>query len=384
MSKQIHIPVDRKAHRVVTQHDIARVCGVSQKAVSLSLQGSSKVSDATRKRVLKAAEKLGYDPGANDAARRMRARVDGKRHRTDTVGVLLPRSFGQHPYYHAVLHGVLWVLSGLQVSVNVSYLVSPFTPEQVPKAARRGDLDGMVIVMPEAPADLELVLETLRSASGFASQPVSLALTSHPDYPYATADYEDGAYQSAKHLLYLGHRHILLQTLSANSLSEKQRKVGIARAFKEAGLAPRPHIHPFTIAEEWVNPTENREDETAEYQKANEGAKRKLWQLLCKHPEITAVLAFNDISAIHTYHLLQSHGKRIPDDYSIVGFDDVYPLPGAGGRNLLTSVKILLAEIGQCAAGLLMQDILGEPRKEYIIQPAALMVRHTTGPVRKA
>ena len=100
---------------------------------------------------------------------------------------------------------------------------------------------------------------------------------------------------------------------------------------------------------------------------------------LREHPEITAVLAMNDASALRAWALLEREGIRVPRDVSIVGFDDTDPKLDADGRNLLTTVRLPLEELGREAARQLVGAITGRTkREEPVILPTELVVRGST------
>jgi LacI family transcriptional regulator len=104
-------------------------------------------------------------------------------------------------------------------------------------------------------------------------------------------------------------------------------------------------------------------------------------QFLEDHPQITAIFGLNDADARRLAYQLQYTGRRIPEDYSLVGFDDVDILPDDRGQNFLTSVYLPLIEVGRKAAQLALHQINSQVQTiEDIILPTSLSVRGTTGP----
>ena len=98
------------------------------------------------------------------------------------------------------------------------------------------------------------------------------------------------------------------------------------------------------------------------------------------HPEVTGILALNDACALNIWDTLEEIGVHIPQQISLIGFDDTDPYPGERGRNLLTSVRLPLHEMGRDAARVLLQHITGE--LDHHVEhtcPVRLMVRHSTG-----
>lgn len=106
--------------------------------------------------------------------------------------------------------------------------------------------------------------------------------------------------------------------------------------------------------------------------------------LLAHHPEITALLARNDYEAVLIWQALAPAGWRVPQDVSLVGFDDASQIPDASGADTLTTVHSPLREIGMEGARLLLRQLLaGESMPHCTVLPTHLVVRRTTGPPRR-
>ena len=94
------------------------------------------------------------------------------------------------------------------------------------------------------------------------------------------------------------------------------------------------------------------------------------------HPEITAVMGMNDASVIYLWHLLSDIGWKIPEDISLIGFDDTDSMLDNTGRNNLTTIKVPLREIGRQAANLLLGSLAqSNVEKKQIILPVELTIR---------
>jgi LacI family transcriptional regulator len=107
-----------------------------------------------------------------------------------------------------------------------------------------------------------------------------------------------------------------------------------------------------------------------------------LLQLLKTTPQITSILAPNDPAAVVIRHILQVGGYRVPDDISLVGFDDTDPLWDSTGQNMLTTVRLPLHQLGRRAAKLIIeQATTSENNVEKIVLPVELVVRGSTGEV---
>jgi DNA-binding LacI/PurR family transcriptional regulator len=110
---------------------------------------------------------------------------------------------------------------------------------------------------------------------------------------------------------------------------------------------------------------------------------RYLQQYLREHPEITAIVAQNDVVAQEIYYSFRYLGINILDDYSLMGYDDTCSIVNAYGANVLTTIHLPLSEIGRRAAQLLVSLIKDEsPAASSIALPTTLVVRNSTVPPR--
>ncbi|HEY3416123.1 MAG TPA: substrate-binding domain-containing protein, partial [Armatimonadota bacterium] len=107
---------------------------------------------------------------------------------------------------------------------------------------------------------------------------------------------------------------------------------------------------------------------------------RPLQAVLARHPEATAVLARNDYGAVQIWRALMQDGRKLPRDFSVVGFDDAFPIYDTQQQNILTTVRIPLEEVGREAARLILRLVEGgqEQGDERIVLPAELLVRSST------
>jgi DNA-binding LacI/PurR family transcriptional regulator len=362
----------------ITHKDIATRCGVSQSAVSNALRGCGHLNPATRARILAVAAELGYDPARQEAARRLIAR----RHQTAVINrmiaVSIPGDFYEDRYYGLLLHGVAETLMRADFDIVLlhprqgeepSFLRSP--------SFRRGEVDGFLTM---AFNEVDEEVTAVQAQTRFATRPV-ITLIEHCAYcNTVTADDQRGAAAAAAHLLALGHRHLLqIGTWGATS---DNRQAGVLQAIREAGLDPGAVYQFCTVAENWLSP--DLPPGSASLIRAWPSQEvLPLRTYLARHPQITAMLAANDSTARHIAVHLQTMGKQIPDDYSLIGFDDTVPLLGAKGDNILTSVQVPLREIGQTAAQLIIEQVTsGQVALIHRQLPTRLIVRHTTGPAR--
>ncbi len=350
----------------VTIYDVARDAGVSKSLVSLVLRGSAQVSDARREAVERSIAELGYRPSRAAAA------LAGQR--TDTIGVVID-DFA-NPWFVGFLAGLREGLAGTAFHVGVADAALNAhrneSPVQGYLAAR---VDGLIIAAEPREQDVDAVAGgpgqagTAKAAAGEggateggASRPaVPTVLVGNRRRTVVGADRVSGddaagARLAVDHLLGLGHRDIAF--LAGRSGPADQRQLGYRRALADAGLpAVRTRPAPTT----------------------DEGGYAAMRGLLTAHPQVTAVVAANDLMALGAWQALREAGRSVPADTSLVGYDDTSL--AATGFVALTSVDPRSAEQGRLAAAALRARIA-----DHILAPATtlvtpqLVVRSTTAP----
>ena len=328
---------------VVTLKAVGELVGVTASTVSAVLNNSSaarSVPEHTKKRILDAARALDYRP--NFFARSLRAK------RTYMVGVIL-QEIGD-AYGSVVVSGIERYLR----EENVFFLT----------VAHRHDkqlLESYSTVLRE------------RGAEGFIT--VDTVLTEHPRLPTIAVaghqkmkgvtnvvlDHRHAATLALTHLLELGHTNIAFMKGSPLSADSHDRWIAICEVAAKLGIRMWPEL---VIELQGDDPTPN-----LGYPFAKE--------LLQRQRPFTALFAYNDISAIGSICAFQESGVRVPEDVSVVGFDDIqtaaYMVPP------LTTVKQPLLQMGQTAARTLLKEIEGRTDyvPEIVIKPE-LIVRKST------
>lgn len=372
--------------RAVTLMAIAKRCRVAKSTVSLALRGDPRVEERTATRIRAAAEKMGYDSSLHDVARRLALRKTGVRTVSRVIGLLCPTHAYTFPFFTRLLEGVLETLSekGFNV-VTGTYQRKP-SGEVLPQTSLhhllcRGDLDGLIYY--SDPKTFERVIEEARGHPGFGDRPVVSLLFAAAGCSAVLADEEEGGRRAARHLIELGHRHVLqFSTRYAATAGPVtvSRWTGVRRAFCEHSLEPVRYLRELEAPRVWVDPISVPHELGAIDRSGNgDDEGRQLIACLRAHPEITAILAQNDSAALNAWRVLHRAGRRIPQQISIVGFDDTDPMQDQEGRNLLTSVRLPLQEVGRRAGQIVLRRVLGEQEKDVeVILPAELMVRAST------
>ncbi|HUO69464.1 MAG TPA: LacI family DNA-binding transcriptional regulator [Solirubrobacteraceae bacterium] len=331
----------------VTIRDVARVARVHPGTVSRALNEETRVlvNEETAERVLRAAEQLGYRP--NRIARGL------KTNRSYTVGVLIPDI--TNPLFPPILRGIE---DRLDEAGYTSLIVNTDNDGERERshleAMRARQVDGFISAT--ARLDRELLADVAAGGT-----PLVLVNRSMEDgsVPAVTVNDREGIRLAVEHVAGLGHTRIGHVAGPQNTSTGHRRNLGFVEGMRAAGLrAPKAHIR----VSDWFT--------------EEEGA-RVCAALLEAAPDLTAIVAGNDLLAIGCYDALESRGLRCPEDLSIVGFNDM-PFV-ARLRPPLTSVRVPQREIGTVAADMLLEllaDGSGAPR-EILLEPT-LVVRGST------
>ena len=338
------VPTDPIPSRV-TIRDVARHAGVSVATVSKVINDRYGVSADTTARVKAVIDELGYE--ASLVAQSLR------NHRTNVIGILVA---DLEPFSAELLKGAGDAIRASEFELVV-YSAGGRARDQVGWERRylsrlSGTLvDGAVLVTPT-------VVDLQYGAPVVAVDPH----TGPGGRPTVDSDNLRGAHAATEHLLGLGHRRIAMLTGRPDLLSAQLREQGFRQAMAAAGAA---------VDEELVR-LGSYDPETAAEQAA---------RLLGGAGRPTAVFAANDLSAIATIEVARRMGLRVPEDLSVVGFDDI---PEATRCTpMLTTVEQPIREMGRRAVELLIRLIRGEsePERTHIMLPTRLVVRASTAPV---
>lgn len=330
----------------VTIGDVARVAGVSIPTVSKVINQRDGVAPATMLRVQQVVDDLGYETSL--VARSLRSS------RTGVVGILVPEF---EPFSTELLRGISRAATGTgyELLAYAGLMTGADRPGWERRSLSRlsGTLiDGAIVVTPT-------------TALSSSSIPV-VAIDPHtgPEgHATVDADNEAGAVQAVEHLLSLGHTRIAHLQGRADLASAQLRAAGYRSALTAAGI---------TVDECLLRDGGYQEDQSAAVAR----------ELLTLADRPTAVFAANDSSAIGVLRAAAEVGLRVPQDLSVVGFDDV---PQASTTTPpLTTVSQPLAELGSHAVQMLLTMLRGEPTTDHVRLPTTLRVRASTGPAPRS
>lgn len=337
------------ANRSPVMADVAKIAGVSHQTVSRVLNDHPNVRATTRERVLAAIDQLGYR--RNLSARALVTR------RTNTLGVVA---------FDTTLYGPASTLFGIeQAAREAGYFISivslkTITRQSVGEALAyltEQAVDGMIAIAPqrEAAAAVAQLPEHLPIVAVEGGEAGTTAVVAVDQYA--------GAVLATQHLLDLGHRAVWHVSGPADWLEAEGRRRGWQRTLERAGLAIPGIVHG-----DW-SPRSGYE------------AGRRI----AADRKATAVFVANDQMTLGMLRALNEAGVRVPDDVSVVGFDDV---PEAEFFTPpLTTVRQDFGEVGRKSIALLL-ELIGapaQPRKaKRIVVPPTLIVRGSTKPPASA
>jgi DNA-binding LacI/PurR family transcriptional regulator len=350
-------------HRPVTLRDVAKACGLSVYPVSRALAGCPGTVPETVEKIKRVAAELGYRKEQNHLARRLALSKSGKKPACKVVGILFPGNFGRVNYFFTLFRGAMGEMSSLGNSLLTipTYDLAERKPLNItfPPAVERGEVDGLLVHL----AIDANHLRYLREETTFGNRPIVVMCVPEPGIPSVFCDEKEGARLALSHLLSLGHRRILHFQRPTLGFPLTVRMEGYAVACSQAGLDMDSCLIPVPIGRDHeVDPL--------------------LEHALRRHPDATALMALNDPNALLACYACQRLGLRIPDDISVVGWDDTDPFPDANGINQLTSVRFDIAGMGSAAAGMLL-SLVEDPTRtpvDVIMKPLLIERGSTTVP----
>ena len=324
--------VHRKSGHV-TLVDVARACGFSVSTVSIVLSEaplSQNIAPATRERVQTAARQLGYHPDAY--ARSLRNR------RSQTIGVLA---------YDLSDPFCVPIVRGIQATLQPA----SFLPLLIDAQTKRALFDNYVTMILERRAEGIIVIaswifEETNLLADVRKNRVPMVIVSRDmtdrGISSVLVDNEAGGALALRHLCGLGHRQIAVIRGPEKMFDSEPRWAGIQRAARGAGIRFDPKLV-FQLPS------------LAGPDSGFEGGLCIARQMLESGRPFTAVLAFDDLTALGVVRGLSAAGLRIPQDRSVVGFDDIFP--AALATPGITTIRQPLREMGIQAANWLLNAI---------------------------
>lgn len=325
--------------------DVARVAGVSGQTVSRVSNGLTNVDETTRERVVAAMRELGYRP--NSAARALRS---GRFH---NIGITM---------FSLSSFGNMRILDAMSNAAARSGYSITLIPLEHP---RQDDLAGAFNRLSEQAVDgVIAVIEThLLDETAIELPPglpaVVVDSNAGPNYPVVDNDQAEGARLATEHLLDLGHKTVWHIAGPEGSYSAERRRESWERTLLRRGI----DVPPAMIGD-WSS--------EMGYRHGLELAKR---------PDVTAIFAANDQTALGVLRALHESGRAVPGDVSVVGFDDMDEASSFWPP--LTTIRQNFRHIGDAAVAALIRQIEHDGPIRDVLVPISLVVRSSSGPAPK-
>ncbi len=340
------VPADRRGgDRTPVMADVARLAGVSHQTVSRVVNGQTNLRPETRDRVMEAIRQLGYRP--NTAARSLVTRRSG------TIGVIGSK-------------GAFWGPSTVHRSIQAAgreagYFVSSANLQSLTRSEFADAMDHLRDQRVEGIVLIAATADAVEAARHQVDQGVPVVVVEGDE---ATSRWTVGVDQVAgaeigtRHLLDLGHTDIVHLSGPVSWTEARGRLRGYRNAMYEAGLRPARHLEG-----DWS---------------ARSGYEAGL--AIAARSDVTAVFCANDQMALGLLRALSEAGCRVPEDISVVGFDDIpeapYLIPP------LTTVRQDFPAVGRRAIAILRAAIADDPTPDRLISPE-LIVRASTATLER-
>ena len=338
-------PVPSLAAKPVSIKDIARMAGVTHSTVSRALRNSPLVNRDTTANIQRIARESGYRTSA--AARSLVTR------RSDTIGVVVTNI--ADPFVAGVVGGIEEAAGRHGYSVFLAN--SNAEPEREVLVACKFEerrVDGIIVTSSRVGARYVPLLSHMQV-------PIVLLNNQHPGrYAHSVIiANRDGAHQLTSHLISLGHRHIAYLGDRLGYQSDIDRFAGYGQALDEAGLPFNPQYVVYGDGKP-------------------EGAAAAVAPLFALPAPPTALVCYNDLTALGALRRIHALGLRVPADVSVTGFDDLFFSQFLNPP--LTTVRQPLSHMGNLAMEALLKVLAGEEGGIHVEVPGELIVRESTAP----
>ena len=342
-------PGEQKPTDRISIRDVAKEAGVSVATVSMVLNENPRISRATHIRVQRVIDNMGYRP--NRLAQSLSSRF------TQVLAVMLPPL--RHAFADAYFGEILSGISDRAGKLGHKLLIEQAKPQYIKEGKHielyeRRFVDGVLCV---GFNEKHAFLTDLRQ------YPMILVDNRFGDgmLDYVHCDYRLGAKQAMNCLLQLGHRNIGMIYAAPESPTARDVLEVYSTELRNAGINPK---------ESWL----------ADGCFTDEGGAAAAHLLTTRDKDITALLCGNDKMALGAIRYLVEHGHKVPQDISVVGFDDIQHLAYANPS--LTTVHLPLYELGVAACERLVSRIRGKVDRISDVLPTHLVLRESTSIVR--
>lgn len=325
--------------------DIAKAMNISYSTVSRALNNSPRVKPATRQQIQQVASDMGYLPSA--VARSLVTR------RTNTIGVVVTKITDL--FFAEVIQGI--EEAALTFGHSVILMNSEGQPDYelaAIQSLRERRVDGIILVAACASTESKK-----RLFNGPLETPIVVINNVHQEHIGYSVETDNvgGGQTATQHLLDLGHRRIAYIAGPVSEWDSVERQQGYEQTLQAAGVA----VDPALIVRGDNQP---------------EGGMQAMQRLLALPVSPTAIFCYNDVTALGAMRAAYDAGWRVPQDFSIIGFDDIALAPFF--EPPLTTVAQAKREMGEKAVQMVFELLAGAEIVEKWVLPSRLIVRAST------
>jgi LacI family transcriptional regulator len=331
---------------MITIKDIARLAGVSKSTVSKALNNRPDVGEGTKRKVLEIAKNVDFTPHAFGKAL--------KKKTSENIGVIFCRdlhSLSGNPFYSRVLEGIEAELAMNSYNLLLQ-IINETTPDKLPKMIRERLVDGLILVGTFHENHIQCILDSHLKVVLIDPN------VQRSEYSQVLIDNEHGAFEATKYLIDRGHKRIGFISGDLSRVSFQQRYDGYVKALKSRNIEVDENLIRTGGLEngyEFVNYLLNKNN-------------------------LTAIFSANDINALLGYKAIHEMRLKIPDDISIIGFDDIDLSRLASPP--LTTIRVHKEELGSVAVRTLLRVVRNNEEKPMTaVVPIQLMERESVRPL---
>ncbi|KQR16715.1 LacI family DNA-binding transcriptional regulator [Cellulomonas sp. Leaf334] len=343
MVDNIPVHVDPARPAAPTLEQVAERAGVSRSTASRAINGGLRVSPEALASVEAAVTDLGYTP--NRAARSLVTK------RTDSIALVVPEPDERvlsDPFFAGTLNGLSTSLADSDMQV-VLVIARPGESERTVRYLRNGHVDGAIVVSHHANDELDRALQISRVPNVFVGRPLS---ADERDVQYVDTDNVEGGRLATQHLIDRGCRRIATIAGPADMSAGIDRLTGWRNAIRAAGMPDDAVVRgDFTMASGTI----------------------AVRELLARFPDVDAIFIASDLMAAGALSVLAEHGKDVPGDIAVVGYDNLGV--AASTTPPLTSVIQPVVAMARAAGARLLDQLNGAPPSPPLIFAPELVIR---------
>ncbi|SDC92921.1 transcriptional regulator, LacI family [Sanguibacter gelidistatuariae] len=276
-----------------TLEEVAHAAGVSRSTASRAINGGSRVSPEAQQAVDDAIARLGYVP--NRAARSLVTR------RTNSIALVVPEPDERvltDPFFAATVRGINSALRDWDLQLVLLFAQPDETPGRISRYLRNGHVDGAIVVSHHRRDDLEGAIEDSRIPAVFVGRP----FRDFPGLRFVDVDNVAGGFLATNHLIAQGRTNIAHVGGPSDMAAGEDRLAGWRQALTEAGMAEGPLARGDFTTVSGVQAMET---------------------ILALDPTVDAVFAASDLMAMGVLRVLAKHGRSVPEDVAVIGYDDL-------------------------------------------------------------